>query len=107
VKPDAENVDALLSGQIAAANLTPAAFNEQQAATRLVLTLVARLELRDVKANRVIWSAPGMQFSEQYEVSTASSAGDPNAFLRQDVNAFERLSSEFARAVVSAMLEAF
>ena len=72
-----------------------------------MLTLVARLELRDVKANKVIWSAPGMQFSEQYEVSTASSAGDPNAFLRQDVNALDRLASEFARAVVSAMLEAF
>ena len=107
VKPDAENVDALLTGQIAAANLTPAAFNEQQQATRLVLTLVARLELRDVKANKVIWSAPGMQFSEQYEVSTSSSAGDPNAFLRQDANALQRLASEFARAVVSAMLEAF
>jgi len=107
VKPDSDNVDALLTGQIAAANLTPSAFNEQQQATRLVLTLVARLELRDVKANKVIWSAPGMQFSEQYEISTSSSAGDPSAFLRQDANALTRLASEFARAVVSAMLEAF
>jgi hypothetical protein len=107
VKPDAENVDALLTGQIAAANLVPAAFNEQQQATRLVLTLVARLELRDVKANKVIWSAPGMQFSETDEISTSSRAGDANAFLRQDANALDRLAAEFARAVVSAMLEAF
>ena len=48
-----------------------------------------------------------MQFSEQYEVATASSALDANAFLRQDVNALDRLASEFARAVVSAILEAF
>jgi hypothetical protein len=107
VKPDIEAVDATLIGQIAAANLTPAAFNEQQQATRLVLTLVARLELKDVKANKVIWSTPGMQFSEQYEISTSNSANDANAFLRQDANALDRLSSEFARAVVSAMLEAF
>ena len=107
VSPDREGVDAVLSGEIVAANLTPAAFNAQQQATRIVLTLVARLELRDVKANKVIWSSPGMQFAEQYDVSTVSSAGDASAFLRQDVNALDRLASEFARAVVSAMLEAF
>ncbi len=107
VVPTREGVDALLLGEIASANLAPAAFNEQQQATRLVLTLVARVELRDVKANKVIWANPGMQFSEQYDVSTASSALDASAFLRNDVNALERLASEFARAVVSAMLEAF
>lgn len=107
VSPDREGVDAVLSGEIVAANLTPAAFNAQQQATRIVLTLVARLELRDVRANKVIWSSPGMQFAEQYDVSTVSSAGDASAFLRQDVNALDRLASEFARAVVSAMLEAF
>ena len=48
-----------------------------------------------------------MQFSENYEVSTAASALDASAFLRNDANALERLASEFARAVVSAMLEAF
>jgi hypothetical protein len=107
VVPTGEGVDALLLGEIASANLAPAAFNEQQQATRLVLTLVARVELRDVKANKVIWANPGMQFSETYEVTTASSALDASAFLRNDVNAVERLASEFARAVVSQMLEAF
>jgi len=48
-----------------------------------------------------------MQFSETYEVTTAASAQDANAFLRNDANALDRLTSEFARAVVSAMLEAF
>jgi hypothetical protein len=107
VVPGREAVDALLLGEIASANLVPAAFNEQQQPTRLVLTLVARVELRDVKANKVIWANPSMQYSESYEVSTAASAGDANAFLRGDVNALDRLASEFARAVVSAMLEAF
>ena len=107
VVPTREGVDALLLGEIASANLAPAAFNQQQQATRLVLTLVARVELRDVKANKAIWANPGMQFSETYDVSTASSALDASAFLRNDVNALDRLASEFARAVVSAMLEAF
>jgi hypothetical protein len=107
VKPDTVDVDATLVGVIAAATFTNAAFNEQQQATRVVLTLVSQLELKDVKANKVIWSTPGMAFSETYDISTSASAGDPNAFLRQDANALSRLASEFARAVVSAMLEAF
>ena len=48
-----------------------------------------------------------MQFREQYDVTTARPASIANAFLGQDVNALERLASEFARAVVSAILEAF
>jgi hypothetical protein len=32
---------------------------------------------------------------------------DPNAFFGSDQNALERLAGEFARAVVSAILEAF
>jgi hypothetical protein len=107
VKPELEGADAVLTGQITGVTLVPAAFNDQQQATRIVLTLVARVELRDVKANKVIWANPGMQFSEQYDVSNTSSAADPNAFLRNDVNALDRLASEFARAIVSAMLEAF
>jgi len=107
VNPTSDGADALLTGEITNAILAPAAFNEQQQATRLVLTIVSKVELRDVKANKVIWANPGMQFAETYEITTTSSGLDPNAFLRNDANALERLSSEFARAVVRAMLEAF
>lgn len=108
VLPDATGVDALLSGEILSIALTPAAFNEQQQATRYTLTLVAKIEFRDVKANKVLWSAAAMPYNEQYDVVTATAqAGDVNAFLGQDVNALERLSTEFARAVISAILEAF
>ena len=108
VKPDAENVDALLIGQIAAANLDARGVQRAAGGDALVLTLVARLELRDVKANKVIWSNPAhavpravrrLHGRERRRPRTPSS--------RQDVNALERLASEFARAVVSAMLEAF
>ena len=65
-------------------------------------------QLRDLKANKVVWSNPGLQFSETYDVATASnSPNDPSVFLRSDINALDRLATEFARAVVGAMLEAF
>jgi hypothetical protein len=107
VLPDRTGVDAVLAGEITAIDLRPAAFNQQQQASRILLVLVAKIEFIDLKANKPLWSNPSMQFSEQYDVTSATNAQDPNAFLGQDVNAVERLATEFARAVVSAILEAF
>jgi hypothetical protein len=48
-----------------------------------------------------------MQFRDEYDVTTTVQATDAAAFLAQDVNALERLATEFARTIVSAILEAF
>ena len=107
VKPDRQAVDAVLLGEIQGIAIAPAAFNDQQQATRYAVTLVAKIEFRDLKTDKVLWQNPQMVFSEQYDVTTTQTATDPNAFLGQNVNAMERLASEFARTVVSAILESF
>lgn len=106
VTPDRTGVDALLTGEVLAINSAPVAFNQQQQATRLAITLVAKIEFRDLKTNKVVWSNAAWQFSEQYDVTSTASA-DANAFLGGNINAQERLATEFARSVVSAILEAF
>ena len=55
----------------------------------------------------MLWSNPGMQYTEQFDVATITTGLDVSAFFGQDVNAVERLATEFARALVSAILEAF
>ena len=107
VVPETSDVDAVLSGEISSITLAPAAFTQQQQASRYALTVIAKIEFKDVKANKVIWANPAMAFREEYDVTTAGDAPDPNAFLGQDVNAQERLATEFARSIVSAILEAF
>ncbi len=107
MKPDRQGVDAVLLGDIQGIAIAPAAFNDQQQATRYAVTLVAKIEFRDLKTDKVIWQNPQMVFSEQYDVTTTQTATDPNAFLGQNVNAMERLTSEFARTIVSAILESF
>jgi hypothetical protein len=107
VQSERTGVDGLLSGEIIAITGAPAAFNEQQQATRYALTMVVRVEFRDMKTDKVLWANPAMQFTEQYDVTTSTSGLDASAFLGQDANAVERLASEFARALVSAILEAF
>jgi hypothetical protein len=71
------------------------------------LTLVVKVEFRDLKTDKVLWSNAAWQFAEQFDVTTATTGLDATAFLGQDANALERLASEFARALVSAILEAF
>jgi len=100
-------VDAVLLGEIQSVTLNVAAFDQQQQATRYGLTLVVKVEFRDLKTDKVLWSNPAWQFTEQFDVTTATTGLDANAFLGQDQNALERLSAEFARALVSAILEAF
>jgi Lipopolysaccharide-assembly len=108
VQPDRTGVDAVLTGEILNISLTPSAFNQQQQATRYALTIVARIEFRDLKADKVLWQNPALAFSEQYDVTTTvAGAGDVTTFLGQNQNALERLSAEFARTIVSAILEAF
>jgi outer membrane lipopolysaccharide assembly protein LptE/RlpB len=107
IVPETTGVDAVLTGDIVSVALTPAAFNNDNQATRYSLTLTAKVEFKDLKANKVIWSNPSMQYREEFDVSTALTGGDVQAFLGQDVNALERIATEFARALVSAILEAF
>ncbi len=105
VYPRATEVDAVLAGEIISITLASSAVNQQQQATRYVITIVAKVEFRDLKTNKVLWSHPGLPYSEEYPVATISA--DAGAFLGQNANAQERLASEFARAIVSAILESF
>ncbi|CAN5839397.1 hypothetical protein BH18ACI5_BH18ACI5_20980 [soil metagenome] len=107
VQPDVQGVDAILSGEITSVTIGPAAVNEKNQATRYVLTLTANIEFKTVRDNKVLWSNPSMQFREEYDVSSTTTASDPAAFLGNDVNALERLAGAFARSIVSAILEAF
>jgi hypothetical protein len=47
-----------------------------------------------------------MQYREEF-APNSTNALDTTTFLGQDVNARERMANEFARALVSAILEAF
>ena len=107
VRPDRQGVDAVLIGEISAVICRAGSVQHQQQATRYAVTLVAKVEFRDLKNNKEIWPNPQIVFTEQYDVTTTQTATDPNAFLGSNVNAMDRLASEFARTVVSAILESF
>ena len=109
IVPDAGAVDALLTGEVTAVSITPASINAAQLASRYAITMVARVELRDTKTNMVIWDNPSLVFRQEYDATGVGTQGavDPSAFFGQDTNALERLSTDFAKSIVSAILEAF
>jgi len=99
--------DAVLTGELSSIIVVPIAFNQQQQASRYALIMSARVEFKDLKSGKVLWSNPALQFREEFEPATIGTIADANAFFGQDVNALDRLATEFARSVVSALLEAF
>lgn len=107
VLPQDADVDAVLAGEITGVSITPSSFNQQQQATRYTIAVTARLTFTELASKRVLWENPGLVFREEYEVTNATSAVDPSAFFGQEANALERVASDFARTVVSAILEAF
>src|SRR5437773_2100367 len=107
ILPENTGVDAVLNGEVTAVSLAPASFNAQQIATRYALTMTARIELRDVRENKVLWENPSLLFRQEYEATSGTGVTDPNAFFQQDVTALDRMAAEFARTIVSALLEAF
>ncbi len=92
VEADRTGVDAVLTGEILNISLAPAAFNQQQQATRYAHHhRGARIEFRDVKADKVLWQNPALPFTEQYDVTTNTDSPSAAAFLGQNANALERL----------------
>ena len=107
VFPTEAGNDAVLTGEISSIAVAPVSFNQQQQASRYALIMSARVEFKDLKTGKVLWSNPALQFREEFEPSTGTSISDATAFFGQDKDALDRMATEFARSVVSALLEAF
>jgi hypothetical protein len=99
--------DAVLRGTITNLSIVPANFNDNQQATRYIIIVNTRIEFVDLKANKTLWENPSMVFREEYDLPPDTQAGNPSAFFGQGSNALERVANDFARTVVSAILEAF
>ena len=107
VLPQDTGVDAVLRGTITSMSLVPSTFNESQQATRYTVVVNTRIEFVDLAANKTLWENPSMVYREDYELPADTQAGNPAAFFGQGSNALERVANDFARSVVSAILEAF
>ncbi len=107
VVPGEEGVDGVVRGQIESISLQPVGLNDQQLASRSRVTVTVKVMFEDVKEGKTLWENPSLSFSDEYELANPSSGQDVSAFVGNDRVAMDRLSTDFARSVVSAILEAF
>ena len=98
-QPDA---DAVLRGTVLTTSTTPLTYDSKTGRAASVLVIVSMsVSLKD-KQGKLLYQNPSYVFREQYQVSQELSS-----FFEEDSPAFQRLSREFARTLVSNVLEAF
>lgn len=103
VLPEISNdADAVLRGTIVSATAAPLTYDSQtgRASTALV-TVTIRVSLVDRKGI-ALFDNPNFTFREQYQVSR-----EVSSFFEEDAPALDRLARDFARTLVSSVVEAY
>lgn len=99
------DVDATVEGELTSFLATPVGFSDASTQTqpnRYSVVLTARVKYAKVGERESIWENDAFSYRDEYDVSD-----DPGAFFQQEGQALDRLSTQFARSLVAAMLEAF
>jgi outer membrane lipopolysaccharide assembly protein LptE/RlpB len=99
---DSRGADATLRGAVTAAATTPLTYDSTTGRASTVLVIVSMSVVLTDGKGRILYQNPSYVFREQYQVSQELST-----FFDEGSPAFRRLSSEFARTLVSNVLEAF
>jgi hypothetical protein len=108
VQPTEAGADGIVRGEIVGISPAPVGFTDAQLATRYRFTVTVSVKFEDATQKTTLWENPALSFSDEYELSSRLSANlDGAAFLDQERAAIDRLSTDFARSVVTAILEAF
>jgi hypothetical protein len=108
VLPESAGADSVLTGEITSITVTPVGLTDQQLASRYLFTVTMRVAFTDARDAAVLWSNDAWTFREEYDLTTRSNVALGGAdFLDQERNAFDRISSDIARSVVTSILEAF
>lgn len=96
------SADAVLHGTVLSTFTTPLTYDTQTGRAATVLVIVSMNVSLNDRDGRTLYQNPSYVFREQYQISQ-----EPSSFFEEDSPAFVRLSHEFARSLVSNVLEAF
>lgn len=97
-----DRADATLQGVVTSAELAPVTYDSKTGrASSALVTITAQVKLVS-RDGKVLFDNPNYTFHEQYQVSREISS-----FFEEESPAVDRLSREFARTLVSNILEAY
>jgi len=109
IQAEEAGADAVLDGTVLSFTQAPSvlegsSIDDPQASQASTYTVVVRaqVQFKDLVADQVIWSSNSFQFRDDYEVGE-----NPEDFFDQEGLTLQRLAEEFAKSLVSSILEAF
>ncbi len=102
VVAEQQGADAVLSGTITNFTVTPIGLNPEEEANNYLVQITAQVTFRDLVQNSVLFTNDAFLFRSQFELEQ-----DPNEFFDVTNIAINEIAVEFARSVVSQILEGF
>jgi hypothetical protein len=102
VVAEQEGADAVLLGTILDFTVTPVGLGVNEEASNYMVTIRAQVNFRDLVENRVLFSNNSFLFREQFEIEQS-----PGDFFDVTNVAIDEIAEQFARSVVSSILEGF
>jgi len=93
-----DRADALLEGEITRFSVNPLSYSYIGSANQYTVSITLKVTLINLKTNGIIYQNNNMVFTEDYEIES----GD---FFSQETDAVEKIAGQFARGIVSALLE--
>jgi hypothetical protein len=98
----AEGADAVMLGTIKAFSFRPVVLDDFGRARLFEVTIIVGLTVRDQTRNKIIFDHQNYVFRDEYEIS-----GDPKTFFSEEGPAVDRIARDFAKSVISTILEGF
>ena len=108
VQPDAAGADAVLNAEIVSIALSPIGLTTTQLASRYQFVLTMKLDFVDSRSNKSLWANDALSFTGEYDLtSSTGSTIQADSFVDQQRSSFDRMATDVARTVVTAIVEAF
>jgi outer membrane lipopolysaccharide assembly protein LptE/RlpB len=99
---ESADADATLRGTVVSTQLTPVAYDSTTGrAASAIIVVNMKISLVD-RHGKALFENPNYSFHEQYQISR-----EITSFFEEESPAVDRLSQDFARTLVSNILEAF
>jgi outer membrane lipopolysaccharide assembly protein LptE/RlpB len=99
---DAKDADATLTGVVLSVQTSPLTYDSASGrASSALVTVTMKVMLTD-RSNRVLFENQNYLYREQYQISP-----EITSFFQEESPALDRLSRDFARQLVSNVLEAY
>ena len=103
VTTETRGVDAVLTGSVTSWTAKPVQLSDEDSTVeRVTVTLEASVSFEDRVVRRVTWQQENYKFSKDYDVQ-----GDADEYFDTELSALEDVADDFAKAVVSAILQGF